>query len=98
MVRYRTRDRELTRPLVAGVVRRGRQGLQGVQVPLHPLADTLRVAPEPGVHARQAALLQVGVQRLKTLEGRHRHQEVAPHVAHLRGLEPVGLHDLLLVG
>ena len=84
MVRYRTRAQgtDPARPLVAGVVRRGRQGLQGLQVPLHPLADTLRVAPEPGVHARQAAPFQVGVQRLKALEGRHRHQEVAPHIAH----------------
>ena len=40
------------------------------------------VSPQLGVHPCQAALLQVGVQRLKALEGRHRHQEVAAHVAH----------------
>ena len=40
------------------------------------------VSPEPGVHPLQAAPLQVGVERLEALEGRHRHQEVAPHVAH----------------
>ena len=66
----------------SGVVRRGWQGQQGLQVPLHPLADTLRVAPEPGVHARQAAPLQVGIQRLEALEGRYGHQKVAAHVAH----------------
>ena len=37
---------------------------------------------EPGVHPFQAAPLQVGVQRLKALEGRRRRQEVAPHIAH----------------
>ena len=38
------------RLFVAGIVGCGRQGQQGLQVPLHPLADGLRVAPEPGVH------------------------------------------------
>ena len=37
--------------------------------------------PQPGIHPLQATLLQVGVQRLEALEGWHRHQEVAPHIA-----------------
>ena len=68
--------------LVAGVVGHGGQGQQGVQVPLHALADGLIVAPEPGVHSLQATLLQVGIQGVKALEGRHRYQEVAAQVAH----------------
>ena len=70
------------RLFVAGVEGRGRQGQQGLQVPLHPLTNAFGVPSEPGVHPFQAAPLQVGVQRLKALEGRHRHQEVPPHVAH----------------
>ena len=69
------------RPLLAGVVGYWRQGQQGLQVPLHPMADALRVAPKPSVHPLQAPALQVGIQRLEALEGRRRRQEVAPHVA-----------------
>ena len=68
--------------LVAGVVGRGWQRQQRVQVPLHPLADGLGVSPQHGVHPLQAPPLQVGIQRLKTLHRRYRHQEVAPRVAH----------------
>ena len=70
------------RLLVARVVGHGSQGQQGLQVPLHPLADGLGVAPEPGVHPFQAAPLQVGVQRGEALEGRYGRQKVPPHVAH----------------
>ena len=68
--------------LVAGVVGRGWQRQQRVQVPLHPLADGLGVSPQHGVHPLQAPPLQVGIQRLKTLHRRYRRQEVAPRVAH----------------
>ncbi len=59
-----------------------RQGQQGVQVPLHTLTDSFRVASELGVHSFQATPLQVGIQGIEALEGRHRHQEVAAHVPH----------------
>ena len=39
------------------------------------------MAPEPGVHPSQAALLKVDIQGVKALEGRHRYQEVAADVA-----------------
>ena len=58
------------------------QGQQAIQVPLHPLADGLSVAPEPGIHPLEATPLQVSVQRLETGEGRYQHQEVASYVAH----------------
>ena len=38
--------------------------------------------PEPGVHPLEAPPLQVGIQRIKALEGRHRHQEVSAHIPH----------------
>ncbi len=38
------------------------------------------MTPQPGIHPRQAATLQVGVQGLKALEGWRRRQEVAPHI------------------
>ena len=59
-----------------------RQEQQSLQVPLHPLADGLRVAPELGVHPLQATPLQVAIESLEALEGRHRHQEVSPGVSH----------------
>ena len=68
--------------LVAGIIGHGGQGQQGFQFPLHPLADGLIVASQLSVHPCQAALLQVGIQGVKALEGRHRYQEVASHVAH----------------
>ena len=34
------------------------------------------------INCRLSLLLQVGIQGVKALEGRHRYQEVAPHVAH----------------
>ena len=84
MVLYLTRERELTppRPGLAGVVRRIRQVQQSLQVPLHPLPNGLGMAPELGVHPLQAAPLQVGIQRVKALEGGDGHQEIAPRVAH----------------
>ena len=53
-MQYLTNDNELTRLArpVAGATGHGRQGQQGVQVPLHPLADGLRVSAECGVHPR----------------------------------------------
>ena len=77
--RQRTHSASL---LVAGVVGCRRQGQQGLQVPLHPLPNSLCMAAELGVHPLQAAPLQVGVERVKALEGRHGHQEIAPRVAH----------------
>ena len=74
-----------TRPaglLLASVIGRGGQWQQRIQVPLHALADGLGVAPEPRVPPFQAAAFQVGVQRIKALEGRNRHEEIAPHVSH----------------
>ena len=68
--------------LVAGILGHGGQGQQGFQVPLHALADGLIVSSQHGVHPCQAALLQVGIQGVKALEGRHGYQEVAAHVAH----------------
>ena len=70
------------RLLIAGVVCYRRQRQQGLQVQLHPLSDGLIMSSEPGVHPLQAALLQVGIQGLKTLEGGNGHQEIAPRVAH----------------
>ena len=68
--------------LLAGIIGHGGPGQQRVQVPLHALADGLIVAPQLSVHSHQAALLQVGIQGVKALEGRHEYQEVAAHVAH----------------
>ena len=67
--------------LVAGIIGYRRQGQQGVQVPLHPLTDGLRMSPELGVHSLQASLFQVGIERIKAFEGRHRHQKVSAHIA-----------------
>ena len=68
--------------LLAGVICHRRQRQQGIQVPLHPLPDALRMSPEPGVHPFQASSLQVGIQGIKALEGRDGRQEIAPRVAH----------------
>ena len=68
------------RLLLAGVVCCWRQRQQGVQVPLHPLADGLHMSPELGVRSFQASSLQVGIERIEALEGRHRHQEVSARV------------------
>ena len=56
---------------------------QGAQVPLHPMADGLHVAPELSIHPFQATSLQVRIERIKALEGRHRLQEVSAHVPHI---------------
>ena len=40
------------------------------------------MAPEPGVHPLRATLLQIGIERLKALNGRDGQQEVASCVAH----------------
>ena len=40
------------------------------------------MSPELGVHSFQAALFQMGIQRIEALEGRHRHQKVSSHVPH----------------
>ena len=70
------------RPLVAGVVRRGRQGSRSSRSPSSrwPIRS---VWPRSWASIRFRQLLfQVGVKCLKALKGRHRHQEVAPHIAH----------------
>ena len=56
---------------------------QGAQVPLHPMADGLHVAPELSIHPFQATSLQVRIEHIEALEGRHRHQEVWAHVPHV---------------
>ena len=40
------------------------------------------MAPELGVHSFQATPLQAGIERIESLEGRHRHQEVSARVPH----------------
>ena len=45
-------------------------------------ANIIGMSPQRGVHPRQAALIQGGIQHLEALEGGHRHQEVPSHVAH----------------
>ena len=63
---------------------------QGAQVPLHPMADGLHVAPELSIHPFQATSLQVRIERIKALEGRHPHQEVWALVPHVdAGRRPV---------
>ena len=40
------------------------------------------MSPELGVHSFQATPLQVGIERIEALEGRHRNQEVSAHIPH----------------
>ena len=53
-MQYLTNDNELTRldRPVASAIGHGKQGQQGVQVPLHPRADGLRVSAERSTHPR----------------------------------------------
>ena len=64
--------------LLAGVIGRGRQHHQRIEIPQQPLADRLGMAAEHRVLPLEALLLQPCVQRLEALEPGHRHEEVPP--------------------
>ena len=81
-VPYQRQGTDPARLFLAGVVCCCRQRQQGVQVPLHPLTDGLPVFPELGVRSFHASSLQVGIERIKALEGRYGNQEVSAHVSH----------------
>jgi hypothetical protein len=64
--------------LLAGVIGCCRQDHQRIEIMQQPFADRLAVTPQDRVLALEALFLQPGVQRIKALEARHRHQEVPP--------------------
>ena len=69
------------RLLVAGVVRRRRQGLEGRKVAYQPFADRLGVTAQSIAEPPAAVVNQLGVERRKARRPRHRHQVVAPDPA-----------------
>ena len=66
---------------LAGIVGRGRQGHQGIQIAHQPLADRFRMPAHKIVLALQALLLQPGVQRIEALEPWRGDQEVAAAIS-----------------
>jgi hypothetical protein len=62
---------------LAGVIRRGWQFHQRIQIPHEPFADRLTVAAHAIVVALQAPVFQPGVQVIEAVEARGRHEEIA---------------------
>src|SRR5580704_17126088 len=69
------------RELLAGVVRRKRQRLEGGKIALQPLPDRPMMAAQTVRHSMAAAFQQMGVQRLEALKHRDWYEEVPSRIA-----------------
>src|ERR1700730_1804857 len=69
------------RELLAGVVRRRRQRLEGGKIALQPLPDRPMMAAQTVRHSTPAAFQKMGVQRLEALEHRDWYEVVPSRIA-----------------
>src|ERR1700724_3152746 len=69
------------RELLAGVVRRRRQRLEGGKIALQPLPDRPMMAAQTVRHSTAAAFQKMGVQRLEALEHRDWYEVVPSRIA-----------------
>ena len=78
---YQRQRGDPRRDLLAGVVRRRRQRLEGGKIALQPLADRPIMAAQTVRHSTAAAFQQMGVQRLEALEHRDWNEVVPSRIA-----------------
>ena len=70
-----------TADLFAGIIRRGGQRHQGIQIPHQTRFDGFPMAAQLIALALQALFLKPGIQRIKTFKPRNGDKVITPHIA-----------------